>query len=114
MKVYVAQFCSAATYEAEMDDPSMDWDSMASPQLASISLTLSDEWVAKVKADAEEDFHSVYDEIDENEKRPVLVWTLHEHRPVQENGRVEFWEHWAKDEDDELQIVLVVQERETE
>jgi len=49
-----------------------------------------------------------------DEDCPKLTWVLHEHRPAQGNGRVEFWEHWAKDEDGELQIVLIVQERETE
>lgn len=56
--IYVANYETAASFDAEQDDPSMrgvslqeGLDMMASPQLASVAMKMTSEWVDQLKAD---------------------------------------------------------------
>lgn len=53
--IYVAQFSTVASVEAEQDDPTIDLEMMASPQLSRVSTRMSAEWVQRCKDEVEED-----------------------------------------------------------
>lgn len=55
MKIYIANFVDMATLEAEMDDPSFDMTSMASPQFYEAFQTLDDAKLTELKKAAEDE-----------------------------------------------------------
>jgi hypothetical protein len=42
--IYVMNYCDVASMDAEQDDPSFDLESMASPQLARLTMRFDDQW----------------------------------------------------------------------
>lgn len=54
--IYIASHATLAEFEAELDDPSVDLESMASPQLVGVAMKMTSDWVDLMKA-------SLFDEV---------------------------------------------------
>lgn len=103
MHVFIANFCDVATLEAEQDDPDFRLEHMASPQLFSISASLTEAWIESLKADV---INEMGDFCDEDEDHKELVWKTDGWK-VPKQGR----EHqtWAAYVDEEPTAMLIVQ-----
>lgn len=89
-KVYVALWCDAATWEAEVDDPSIRHDTvfdLATPEVGKASLTLSNEWVEACKKVATDEWIGRYEDMDPEEEKEAeerlsgLRWYPHTSKP---------------------------------
>lgn len=66
--IYIASHATLGELEAEQDDPSFDLESMASPQLVSVAMKMTSDWVDLMKA-------SLFDEVmSDGEYDEELTW----------------------------------------
>ena len=49
--IYVANYVTLGAFEAEQDDPSMDFESMAFPHLVGVASKMTSDWVDLMKAE---------------------------------------------------------------
>lgn len=116
-KVYVALWCDAATWEAEVDDPSIRHDTVfdfAAPEVGRASLTMSDEWIEACKKAATDEWIGFWEGADAEEAKEAeerlseLRWTR------SDNDKLHIWfarPVGEKDSSDSVpEIVLVIRE----
>lgn len=60
--IYVAQYTTFASFEAEVDDHDVDFEGMASPQLSRLSTRMSGDWVQKCKQEVENEVAEEYED----------------------------------------------------
>lgn len=95
--VFVANYCTQATCEAENDDGdgwSLDWSAV--PQLAAVSFTPTGAWLEDLKEDVREETLEGIDELS-----PEVEWR--EETGLRANTALRYWSYelWVKlDEDD--------------
>lgn len=108
--IYIANYATAGDFEAEQDDPSTrgvslqeGLDMMASPQLASVAIKMTSEWVDQLKADL---FDEVMESMDTSEETKWVStgWNEVDSKDGRRSNQV-----WDLMDGEELLAKLVVQ-----
>lgn len=104
--VYLSNYFTIASLEAEMDDHDWDLECEASPQFARASMRMSPEWVQKCKDDLTEELNCGFE--NEDGSVPEFTWKTEgwKELPADKGRSHQVWDVYM---DGELVAKLVIQ-----